>query len=111
MPNVVAERREQMFPRLTPAQLARLGELGSRRRVECGELLFDQGSVAPQFYVVISGALEIVQPADGKELPIIVHGPGEFTGEVNMLSGRRSFVRGRMRDSGELLVITPEVLR
>jgi thioredoxin reductase (NADPH) len=111
MPDVVAERREQMFPRLTPAQLARLGELGSRRQVERGELLYDQGSDAPQFYVVISGALEIVQPADGKELPIIVHGPGEFTGEVNMLSGRRSFVRARMRDSGELLVITPEVLR
>jgi thioredoxin reductase (NADPH) len=111
MPDPVADRHEQMFPRLTPAQLARLGEVGSRRRVERGELLFDQGDNNPQFYVVLSGALELVQPADGKELPLIVHGPGGFTGEVNMLMGRRALVRARMRDSGELLVITPEVLR
>src|SRR5438045_1459573 len=62
-------------------------------------------------HVVLTGALEIVQPADGREVPITVHHPGEFTGEANMLSGRRSLVRARMAESGDLLVITPEALR
>src|SRR5256885_13302589 len=105
------ERREQMFPRLTPRQIDRLRELGKRRTVERGEILYDQGAATPQFYVILSGALEIVEPLDGKELPIAVAGPGEFTGEVNMLLGRRSLVRARMRDPGEVLAISPEVLR
>src|SRR5262245_27168181 len=94
------ERREQMFPRLSAGQLARLEQLGRRRQVERGVVVFDQGQASPDFFVVLSGALEIVQPADGSELPITVHHAGEFTGEVNMLSGRRALVRARMAESG-----------
>ena len=32
-----------------------------------------------------------------------VHGPGEFTGEVNMLSGRRSLVRARVTKPGKVI--------
>jgi len=105
------DRSEQMFPRLTEAPLARLSRFGRRRAVQRGEIVIEQGQPAPDFFVVLSGALEIVQPADGKELPIAVHHAGHFTGEVNMLSGRRSLARGRMAESGELLVISPEALR
>jgi thioredoxin reductase (NADPH) len=104
-------RREQMFPRFTAAQIERLRPLGQCRHATAGTILFEQGDATPNFYVVISGALEIVQPADGEEIPITVHHPGEFTGEVNMLSGRRTLVRGRMREQGDLLVISPEALR
>ncbi|MFL5450856.1 MAG: cyclic nucleotide-binding domain-containing protein, partial [Myxococcales bacterium] len=80
-----------MFPRLTPHQIGRLGEMGNRRQVQAGEVLYEQGGTSPYFYVVLSGALEVVELLDeGKELPITVHGPGEFTGEVNLLLGRRS---------------------
>src|SRR5690349_16503530 len=100
-----------MFPRLSEAQLARLSRFGHRRSVQRGEVVIEQGAPSPDFFVVLSGALEIVQPADGREVPITVHHPGEFTGEVNMLSGRRSLVRGRIAEAGELLVISPEALR
>ena len=111
MADAVAERRAQMFPALTAAQLARLMKVGHRQPFERGAIAIEQGQETPDFLVVLSGALEIVQPADGKEVPITVHHPGEFTGEANMLSGRRSLVRGRMIETGELLVITPEALR
>jgi thioredoxin reductase (NADPH) len=100
-----------MFPRLSDAQLGRLQRLGSRRKVEAGEIIFEQGSPTPDFFVVLSGALAIVQPADGEEVPITVHRAGEFTGEVNMLAGRRSLVRARVVEAGELLEITPSALR
>jgi thioredoxin reductase (NADPH) len=105
------DRRHQMFPRLTDAQLARLGRFGHQQRFERGSVVVEQGQPLPDFFVVLTGALEVVQPADGREVPIAVHHPGEFTGEVNMLSGRRSLVRARMAESGDLLVITPEALR
>src|SRR3954470_3874297 len=104
-------RREQMFPRLSDAQLARLARVGHRRAVSAGEIIFEQGESTPSFFVVLSGTLEIVQPVDGREIPITVHAAGEFTGEVNMLSGRRALVRGRMVERGELLSVTSEALR
>lgn len=106
-----ADRRQQMFPRLTEPQLARVAAHGTRRTVGRGEVLFDQGGPSPDFYVVLSGSVEIVQPGEGRELAITVHGPGEFSGEANMLTGRRSLVRARMREAGEVLVLSPEELR
>jgi thioredoxin reductase (NADPH) len=111
MADMFAGRRPQTFPRLTDAQVGRIARAGERQRVRAGQILFDQGDAQPHFYVVLSGELEIVQPVDGRETPITVHAPGEFTGEVNMLSGRRSLVRARMRNDGEVLVVSPEGLR
>ena len=109
--DVSTEHWEQMFPRLSQPELARLEHLGHRRRFEAGELVFEQGGPPPDLFVVLSGALEVVQPAEGRETPIAVLRTGQFTGEMNMLARRRSLVRARMIMPGELLVIAPEALR
>jgi thioredoxin reductase (NADPH) len=105
------ERPAQTFPTLTPEQIARIERHGTRRKVKRGELLFDQGSEGISFYVILSGALEIVRPHKGKEDPIVVYRPGQFTGEVNMLTGRRSLARGRVIEDGEVLELDGEALR
>jgi thioredoxin reductase (NADPH) len=61
--------------------------------------------------VVIEGAVEIVRPLDGREEQITVHRPGEFTGEINMLSARRTLVRGRALGDGSIVVVDREHLR
>src|SRR5882724_336677 len=111
MANTFAERRDQMFPRLSAEQIERLSRCGERKRFARGTVLFDQGDTLRNFHVIISGEMEVVHPVDGREEPITVHAPGEFTGETTMLTGRRTLVRGRMREDGELLVMTPEALR
>src|ERR1051326_6645069 len=100
-----------MFPRLTPAQIRRISDLGERRRVRAGEVLFDVREQNTRFFLVIDGAIEIVRPVDGREDPITVHRPGEFTGEINMLSARRSLVRARAARDGEIVVVDREHLR
>ncbi|MBV9434444.1 MAG: FAD-dependent oxidoreductase, partial [Acidobacteria bacterium] len=45
----------------------------------------------------------IVQPTPQGEREIVVHHPGEFTGELNMLAGRRSLVRARMKEPGDVI--------
>jgi thioredoxin reductase (NADPH) len=110
MADLYMQRREQMFPRLTAAQIERIARLGERQRIPRGRVLIEPGD-NPPFYVVISGELEIVQPADGTERPLTVIEAGQFTGETNMLSGRGSLVRGRMREDGELLALSPKALR
>src|SRR5437016_6035215 len=94
------QRRERIFPKLTPAQIKRIAAVGKRRQIERGHMLINQGDATVPFFVVISGEIEILQPTANGELPITNHLPGEFTGEVNMLSGRRSLVCARMKEAG-----------
>src|SRR5258706_10773299 len=111
MAEVSTDRSAQMFPTLTAAQLQRVATLGTRRQVKKGDIIFDQGDPRPDFYVVARGSLEVVRPHDGLEDEVTVHQPGGFTGEANMLTGRRSLVRGRMREDGELIVVPAARLR
>src|SRR2546427_253651 len=112
MTEMYAERRDQMFPKLTQAQIARISGVGERRKVRSGEVLFELGEQNTRFFVVIEGAIEIVRPVDGREERITVLGPGEFTGEINMLSARRNLVRARaLGDVPVIVCETGQVLR
>src|SRR5437899_9682430 len=55
--------------------------------------------------------MEIVQPDLAGERPIAKHGPGEFTGEMTMISGRRCLVLGRVTEPGEFLELSGDGLR
>src|SRR5689334_17958123 len=102
---------ESMFPTLTREQIARLELFGVRRSVAAGEVLFEQGAVRRHFFVVLEGGLEVVSPSADGEIRISVLGPGHFTGEMDMLSGRPSLVRARAAASTEVLEIGVENLR
>jgi thioredoxin reductase (NADPH) len=104
-------RRDQMFPKLSPEQLERLRTCGHERSAGAGELLFDQGDTNIPFFVVLSGSIAVTHPSMGVEQVITVHGPNEFTGEVDLLSGGRSLVRGRARTDAQLLIIERSRLR
>ena len=94
---------EKIFPKLTPAQISRIAVHGHIRSVQTGEVLLEQGDTSVPFFVVTTSEVEIVRPLGAHETLITVHGPGEFTGEVNMLSGRRSLVLARATKSGEVI--------
>jgi thioredoxin reductase (NADPH) len=65
MSDVVAERRQQVFPKLNDTQLQRIARYGEQRHAPAGEILFDQGTSALGIHVVLSGAVEIVQASSG----------------------------------------------
>jgi thioredoxin reductase (NADPH) len=71
--------------------------------MELGEVLVEQGDIAVSFFVVVSGEIEILRPSGAIETLITVHGPGEFTGELNMLSGRRALFRARSTKPGNVI--------
>ncbi|MGV8107738.1 MAG: FAD-dependent oxidoreductase [Nitrososphaerota archaeon] len=100
---VINSRIEHVFPILTPEQINHIEKYGRVREVRTGELLVEQGDVAPHFYVIIAGELEILRPFGTHETLVTVHSPGQFTGEVNMLSGRRSLVRARVTKPGKVI--------
>jgi thioredoxin reductase (NADPH) len=100
-----------MFPQLTPAQIERISSFGHRRDVRAGELLYDVGQQNTRFFVVLTGAINIVRPVGDREEPIMLLRAGEFTGEVNMLSARRSLVRARVANDGAVIAIDRDDLR
>src|SRR5579883_213561 len=110
-PPSALDARTQAFPTLTDAQMSRVLPLGQRRHVKRGEILFEPGDTTVPFFVLLSGAMEIVQPGIDGERPIAGHTAGEFTGEITMISGQRCLVRGRVTEDGEFLELTGDGLR
>ena len=100
---LTSSRIEKIFPKLIPSQIDRIAAHGRIRSVQPGEVLIEQGDTSVPFFVVITGEVEIVRPFDAYETLVTVHGSGEFTGEVNMLSGRRSFFRARATKPGKVI--------
>ena len=105
------EQIDAMFPALTDAQIGRLSAFGQQRRVEANEIVFDQGDASRGVFVVLEGSIEVVNVAKGHEGALRVLHRGEFTGEVNQLSGRRSLVRCRAVEASNLLEIARADLR
>jgi len=105
-----AGRSAQMFPHLTPVQIARLSAHGRKSAIQKGQVLAEPGDRLPM-YVVLSGSIEIVQPTLTGETLIVVHTAGSFSGDVGTLRGSSAVVGMRVRESGEVLSIDEVHLR
>ena len=101
---------DEMFPVLTPEQQARVLSQGRIRKVTSGETLVELNQQPTKVFVVLQGRLEAVRIRDKTEEVFAVWGPGMFTGELNLLSGRRSLVRIRTAEPGELIELEREAL-
>ena len=103
-------RRDHIFPTLTAAQIDRVAHHGYVRRFTKGEVLIEAGTSSIPFFVIVAGSIEVVRPAGSSEQLVTVHQPGGFTGEVNMLSGRRTLVRSRAAEDSEVIELTRDQL-
>ncbi|HKB33240.1 MAG TPA: FAD-dependent oxidoreductase [Candidatus Dormibacteraeota bacterium] len=102
---------EVASPILTPPEIAAIDALGKRRAVSGGDYLYREGDAKYDFYVIVSGAVEIVVQADGTERLVARFGPGQFLGELNLLSGQRVYVSARVAESGEVIDVPAATLR
>ena len=102
---LTASRVEQIFPILSAAQIKRLVAHGYARSVHAGDILITPGDREIPIYVVISGVLEAVRPSFGQDTLIRAFGPGQFTGELNTLSGRGAIAMIRAQQDGEIIEI------
>ncbi|HEX2054440.1 MAG TPA: cyclic nucleotide-binding domain-containing protein, partial [Actinomycetota bacterium] len=100
------------FPRLTVEQMDALGSKGQRRKVAPGEVLFRAGEPCDEFYVILSGSIDIVEDHGcDSERTLSTHGAGRFLGELNLLSGQPEFVTAAAREPSEVLAVPVSELR
>lgn len=109
-PRNTATPADQIFPTLTPAQQARVAAHGRLRQVSAGEVLVEPEDKTIKFFVVVRGHLNIVKLSGEVEEVVAVDEAGMFTGELNMLSGRRGLVRIRAGEPSEVIEIDREQL-
>ena len=107
----VPDRQGEAFPVLTPAQIDRIRPHGTVRSVLSGEILFEPGKLGVSCFVVLGGKLDIAMPGLSGEQVFVTYGPGQFSGEVVMISGARSLARGRVAEPGEFLELSADALR
>jgi thioredoxin reductase (NADPH) len=103
-------RAGQMFPTFTPTQIERFAAHGRVHPIQAGETLVEWGDQTPPFLLVRSGSLEVVLRSGDGETLVARHGPGQFSGEVNMLSGRRALLSVRVAESGEVIELSRDEL-
>lgn len=95
--------RDKVFPTLSEAQIERVKARGRVRAITAGEILVEQGDAGIPFFVLLSGELEAVRPAELGKRVITLSGRGQFSGELNTLSGRSTMFRVQVSQAGELV--------
>ncbi len=101
----VIERDAQAFPVLSASAIERIKRYGACAHAAEGEILVEQGQPMDHFVVVVEGEAVVELDSRLGTEQVATHGPGEFFGDVNLLSGRPSLVRGRMAKPGMIVKI------
>jgi thioredoxin reductase (NADPH) len=106
-----AGRGAQMFPRLSPVQIARLSAHGHKITMRQNEVLAEPGDRGRPMFVVLSGSIEVMKPGLNGDTLVVLHRAGSFSGDVSILRGIGGVLRMRVREAGEALAIDEAQLR
>jgi thioredoxin reductase (NADPH) len=102
--------QDRLFPTLSAAQIARLAAHGRQRAIAPGDVLMDVGDSSLAFFVVLSGQIQALRQSDGGETLIVTLRTGQFSGEANVLTGRRAIARLRVSEAGEVIELSRDQL-
>ncbi len=106
------QRYDQIYPTLDPLEIERVRRFGELRSFAAGESLWTVGQVAPGLMVILVGRVEVTErdQFDNRK-QIGIHSPGNFLGELALLSGRPALVDAIAQEPVEALLIPSERLR
>lgn len=100
------------FPRLSDEVLTEAA--GRLETIEYGpgDTIFEEGAPADRFYLVHRGEAEVLRSdADGKEHVVVIFGPGEFFGEIGLLSENRRTASVRAKTELEVFTLGREAFQ
>ena len=101
----------EAFWTLTDEQIDVLRSHGQVQQTQDGEVLFQQGELTCDFYVVLEGEVELIEPTLVTPRVIGVRTPREIVGELNLLTEEVTYLSAVVRKGGSVLAIPADDLR
>jgi thioredoxin reductase (NADPH) len=100
-----------LFPRLTAAQAEYLAQLGTHLTFARGECVFEHGQRETPLYVVVSGALDIIDHAPEGDRYFTQCREGTFAADISMFTGEPTLAAGYAAEPTSLIALPPEEVR
>jgi thioredoxin reductase (NADPH) len=97
------------FPTLSEADISALRAFGKPLTIKKGEHVWTAGDSNLCMFLVVSGEMAIVDGRLGT--PIALHAKGQFSGDIDVLSGRPAIVTGLAATDLELLEVESDCVR
>lgn len=91
------------LPDLTEQERVSVSAQLDRVRVSAGETIVRQGDKSDRFYIVTEGEVEVVRGGEGAEQSVARLGPGQFFGEMGLLTGKPRIATVRATKDTELM--------
>ncbi|GAA1018619.1 thioredoxin reductase [Acrocarpospora pleiomorpha] len=100
-------------PVLDDGQFRRLAEYGEVEHVEDGRHLYVSGDDSYDFFLLLTAAVDIVRDATAMEPERLIYqgGPGDFLGELNLLTRQHVYLTARVVSTGTVVRIRMAKLR
>jgi thioredoxin reductase (NADPH) len=100
-----------LFPRLTAGQIEELAEHGETRSLSPGEILFEQGQRDSPFFVILEGAVDVIDRNQEGDRYFTQCQPGTFAADISMFTGEPTIAEGVIAEPSSILVVPPNALR
>jgi thioredoxin reductase (NADPH) len=100
-----------LFPRLTQEQIDYLAEFGTQLTFGRGDLVWEHGQRDTPLYVIVSGAVDVIDRAPEGDRYFTQCRPGTFAADVSMFTGEPTLAAGFAAEPTSLLAVAPEELR
>jgi thioredoxin reductase (NADPH) len=100
-----------LFPRLTAEQIEELAKRGEILSLSPGEVLFEQAQRDTPFYVVLEGAIDVIDRQPDGDHYFTQCQPGTFAADISMFTGEPTLARGVIAEESSILVLPPDELR
>jgi len=94
-------------PNLSPEQLDRIRSIAQFRPVQDGEVLYESSQPDVPLFIVLEGSVLISRTGEDDKI-LAVREASQFTGEMSVISGKRSLLKARVTGTGSVLELSRE---
>jgi Cyclic nucleotide-binding domain len=94
------------LPDLTEQERVSVSQHLQRLTANAGDVIVHQGDTADSFYIVGDGEVEVIHEGPGGEQRVATLGPGQFFGEIGLMTGQPRNATVRATKESELLMLT-----
>ena len=87
MERILFLKRVPLFTELPPADLKQIASIAGEHLFAAGETISAEGELGEEMYIIVSGEVRVIaRGKQGKEVEIVRRTPGEYVGEMSIIS-------------------------